>query len=193
MGTETGSDGLPRETEVKFRVSNRRALEEALLRLGAAPGASALERDLLLDDHSGSLRLRGVAVRIRETAGSALLTFKGPKEIRAGVRSRVELETEVGDARTIAAVLLEIGLEPVFRYEKVRTPWRFVAPARPLVVVDETPIGLFAEIEGNEEAIRELAAELGVGKAEFLEDSYAALYLAARGRDPSLPRDMVFR
>lgn len=189
----TGSDGLPRETEVKFRVADRDALERRLRRLGAVPGASALERDVLLDDRNESLRRRGAAVRIRETAGTAFLTFKGPKEVRAGVRSRVELETEVGDARTVAAFLAELGLQPVFRYEKRRTPWRFGDPARPLVVVDETPIGLFAEIEGDEEAIRGLASELGVGESEFLPDSYAALYFAARAEDPSLPGDMVFR
>lgn len=189
----TGSDGLPRETEVKFRVADRGALESKLRRLGGVPGPSALERDVLLDDPNGSLRRRGVAVRIRETAGTAFLTFKGPKEVRAGVRSRVELETEVGDARTVAALLAELGLQPVFRYEKRRTPWRFDEPERPLVVIDETPIGLFAEIEGDEDAIRELAADLGAGESEFLAESYAALYFAARDEDPSLPGDMVFR
>jgi adenylate cyclase class 2 len=183
---------LPRETEVKFRVADRQELEERLRRLGAAPGNAALERDVLLDDPSGSLRRQGRAVRIRETAGTAFLTYKGPKEVRAGVRSRVELETEVGDARMMAAFLHELGLEPVFRYEKRRTPWRFAEPSRPLVVVDETPIGLFAEIEGEERAIRTLAAELGVDEGEFLGESYAALYLAARSLDPSLPFDMVF-
>jgi adenylate cyclase, class 2 len=189
----TGHDELPRETEVKFRVADRDALEQRLRRVGAVPGASALERDVLLDDRDGSLRRRGSAVRIRKTAGTAFLTFKGPKEIRAGVRSRVELETEVGDAGVIAALLVELGLQPVFRYEKRRTPWRFGDPARPLVVIDETPIGLFAEIEGDEAAIRGLASELGVGESEFLPESYAALYLAARGQDSSLPLDMVFR
>jgi len=190
---KTGCGELPRETEVKFRVADRDALEQRLRRLGAVPGGSALERDVLLDDRDGSLQRRGSAIRIRETAGTALLTFKGPKEIRAGVRSRVELETEVGDAGMIAALLAELGLQPVFRYEKRRTPWRFGDPARPLVVIDETPIGLFAEIEGDEAAIRGLASELGVGESEFLPESYAALYLAARGQDPSLPLHMVFR
>ncbi len=189
---ETRGAGLPRETEVKFRVADRDALEQRLRSLTALPGPTALERDLLLDDRNGSLRLRGAAVRIRETAGTAFLTFKGPKEIRRGVRSRVELETKVGDARMLGAFLAELGLQPVFRYEKRRTPWRFGDPARPLVVIDETPIGLFAEIEGSESEIRGLASELGVEESEFLPESYAALYFAARGEDPSLPADMVF-
>lgn len=182
----------PRETEVKFRVADRGALEARLGLLGAAAGTAALERDLLLDSEERGLRGRGSAIRIRETAGKVYLTFKGPKEIRGGVRSRVEWETTVGEARTIEAILGELGLRPLFRYEKRRTPWRFSDPARPLVVVDETPIGLFAEIEGAEGAIRTLAAELGVDAGEFLPDSYAALYAAARSADPSLPPDMVF-
>ena len=190
---ETPSDPLPRETEVKFRVADRDALERRLRGLAAAPGPTALERDVLLDDRDRSLRKRGAAVRIRETAGTAFLTFKGPKEIRGGVRSRVELETEVKDPRMIAAFLAQLGLDPVFRYEKRRTPWRFGERGRPLVVIDETPIGLFAEIEGEESAIRKLAAELEVGEGDFLPESYAALYFAARSLDPALPFDMVFR
>lgn len=190
---KTGCGELPRETEVKFRVADRDALERRLRRLGAVQGVSALERDVLLDDRDGSLGRRGSAVRIRETAGTAFLTFKGPKEVRAGVRSRVELETEVGNADLIAAFLAELGLQPIFRYEKRRTPWRFGDPTRPLVVIDETPIGLFAEIEGDDASIRGLASELGVGESEFLSESYAVLYLAARGQDPSLPLHMVFR
>ena len=189
---ESLPEGPPRETEVKFRVADRGALEARLALLGAVSGAAALERDQLLDDDAFSLRARGSAIRIRQTAGTVYLTFKGPKEIRSGVRSRVEWETTIGDARTIRAILAELGLRARFRYEKRRTPWRFADPARPLVVVDETPIGLFAEIEGTEAEIRILAAELGVEPSEFLPDSYAALYAAARNEDPSLPPDMVF-
>ena len=79
-----------------------------------------------------------------------------------------------------------------FRYEKRRTPWRFGDPARPLVVVDETPLGLFAEIEGEAGAVRALAAELGVAEESFLRASYLGLWQAAREAEPDLPEDMVF-
>ncbi|MEO8056252.1 MAG: adenylate cyclase, partial [Acidobacteriota bacterium] len=65
-------------------------------------------------------------------------------------------------------------------------------PSRPVVVVDETPLGLFAEIEGTEAAVRATAVELGVAEADFIAESYIALWLAAREKDPSLPEDMVF-
>ncbi len=40
--------------------------------------------------------------------------------------------------------------------------------------------------------MRALAAELGVAEADFIAESYVALWLAARAKDPSLPEDMVF-
>ena len=61
-----------------------------------------------------------------------------------------------------------------------------------LVVVDETPLGLFAEIEGETRAIRALAAELGVAEESLLRASYFGLWQAARQADPELPEDMVF-
>ena len=74
------------------------------------------------------------------------------------------------------------------------TTWTFADPARPVVVVDETPLGLFAEIEGADAAVRALAAELGVAEADFIAESYVALYqLAERGKDPRYPRTWCFR
>ncbi len=184
---------LPRETEVKFAVPDRKALEERLEILGAIRGPSEPERNVLLDDRGGSLRSKGGVLRLRETGATAILTFKGAREIHSGVKTRVELETEVGDGQITLGLFRELGYFPAFRYEKRRATWRFSNPGRPLVVIDETPIGLFSEIEGEEKAIRALASELGVDESEFLERSYVELYLAARRKDPSLPQDMVFR
>jgi hypothetical protein len=41
--------------------------------------------------------------------------------------------------------------------------------------------------------VRALAKELGVAEADFIAESYVALWLTARGKDPSLPADMVFQ
>jgi hypothetical protein len=55
------------------------------------------------------------------------------------------------------------------------------------VVVDETPIGAFLEIEGEVEAIHAAAAALGFGPADYIRDSYAALFAASGGTG-----DMLF-
>jgi adenylate cyclase class 2 len=183
----------PREIETKFRVAERGRLEARLAALGARRGAAEDESNVLFDDAARSLAAAGCALRVREVDGRGLLTFKGPAEVAAGVKSRVEWESAVASPDAVSAVLAALGYRPSFRYEKRRATWIFADPARPVVVLDETPLGLFAEIEGPDAAVRALAVELGVAEAEFIGESYVALWLAARESDSSLPRDMVFR
>lgn len=182
----------PREIETKFRVRDRGALEDRLTGLGARPGPREDEKNILYDEPDSRLRAKGCALRLRTADERGILTFKGPPNIFEGIKSRLEWESEVESPRAVAAILESLGYRPWFRYEKVRTTWRFAHPARPVVVVDETPLGLFAEIEGPDAAVRALAAELGVAEADFIAESYIALWLSARERDPSLPEDMVF-
>jgi adenylate cyclase class 2 len=182
----------PREIETKFRVVDRRTLEERLNVLAAHPGPMEDETNVLYDDAAGRLRAEGCALRLRTVDDRSLLTFKGPPEVFAGIKSRLEWESKVESPRAVGAILAALGFSPSFRYEKRRATWRFADPARPLVVVDETPLGTFAEIEGPDAAVRSLARELGVAEADFIAESYVALWLAARERDPSLPEDMVF-
>jgi adenylate cyclase, class 2 len=181
----------PREIETKFRVLDRGRLEERLKALGARPGPREDETNVLYDD-AGRLRAEGCALRVRFVDGRGLLTFKGPPEVSGGIKSRIERESAVESPGAVASILEALGFSPSFRYEKRRTTWSFADPARPLVVVDETPMGLFAEIEGPDPAVRALAAELGVAEGDFIAESYIALWLAARAKDPSLPEDMVF-
>jgi adenylate cyclase, class 2 len=182
----------PLEIEAKLRVKDRGALEARLVELGAEAGPTEHETNELFDDEAATLRSRGGALRVRETDGRGLLTLKGRASVDRGVKSRVELESAVGAPDAVRAILSALGFTPRFFYEKRRTVWRFADPERPLVAVDETPIGLFAEIEGSESAVRALAAELGVAEEELLSESYVALYRAAREADPRLPADMRF-
>lgn len=186
------TDAGPTETEVKFRVADRGAFEARLTALGARSGPREDERNTLFDTPDRALVAKRQVLRIREIDGAGLLTFKGKPVFDRGVKSRLELETNVDAPGRLRAILEALGYEAVFRYDKRRTPFRFADPARPLVVVDETPIGLFAEIEGEEAAVRLLAGELGVAEGELLGSSYVALYREARAQDPGLPADMVF-
>ena len=185
-------DGAPIETEVKFRLSSRLPFEARLEALGARREGEERERNILFDDAGETLQARGCALRLRTTESGALLTFKGRAEFSGGVKSRLELESGVEAPGRIEALLGQLGYAPCFVYEKRRTTWRFPDAARPVVVVDETPLGLFAEVEGTHEAVRALAGELGVAEGAFIPESYAALWMKARETDPGLPHDMVF-
>jgi adenylate cyclase class 2 len=186
------ADDAPRETEVKFRLPDRAAFELRLLSLGAHCEGRERERNVLFDDVSGTLRRRGNALRLRTTEKGALLTYKGKASFAGGVKTRLELESGVDTPDRIAALLVEIGFAPRFTYDKRRTTWRLPDPEQPVVAVDETPLGLFAELEGDARAIRTLAESLGVPESAFLPESYVALWMKAREENPALPRDMVF-
>jgi adenylate cyclase, class 2 len=143
-----------------------------------------LEDNLMFDDADGRLVSGGCVLRLRRTPHGARLTWKGPRQVAHGVRSREEIELEVGDADAMQAVLRGLGLEPRFRYQKYREAWSHEGLE---IVVDETPIGCFLELEGEPEAIHRVAMALGYGRDDYVLDSYVALFVAGGGTG-----DMVF-
>jgi len=175
----------PRETEVKLRVVSAEAARQALRRIGAAPSRERhFEDNLLLDDEEGSLRARGTVLRLRRTPQGGVLTFKGPREIEGGVKSREERETAVDDGEETLAILGRLGYRPRFRYQKYRESWTHRGQE---IEVDETPIGVFLEIEGDRDGIHAVAGELGFSPSEYVNESYVGLFFAAGGQG-----DMVF-
>ena len=177
---------LPVESEIKLRVEGPEAARRAVAALGAAAAQPRhLEDNILYDDAARSLVASGRALRLRRAAGRSIVTFKGPREERAdGVKSRTEIETDVADGDAFDSVLRALGYAKVFRYQKYRESyrWRDVE-----IVVDETPIGTFLEIEGPVATIHEAARALGRSPQDYIADSYAALFFASGGVG-----DMVF-
>lgn len=177
--------GGPVEIEIKLRVAGPEAAREALARLGARLlRPRHFEDNLLLDDAAGSLRAAGSVLRLRRTEAGGTLTFKGARRVEQGLKSREEIETSVGDADALQAVLERLSLRPVFRYQKYREAYAWGGQE---IVVDETPMGTFLEIEGDAEGIHAAAAALGYGREAYVTESYVALFFAGGGTG-----DMVF-
>jgi adenylate cyclase class 2 len=59
-------------------------------------------------------------------------------------------------------------------------------------VVDETPIGNFAELEGSAEWIDRTAARLRVDPAEYMTLSYGRLFEQWREQHHSTAQDLTF-
>lgn len=176
----------PVETEVKIRVADAASARAAVVRIGARRIRDRhLESNVLFDFGDGRLREAGCVVRIRSAEGEGLVTYKGPKTVLEGVRSREEIETMVGDSSVMALFLERLGLVPTFRYEKYREVWEWNGQQ---IVIDETPIGVFVEIEGDTAGIRSSAKALGFCESEFIPDTYVGLFVAGGGKG-----DMVFR
>jgi adenylate cyclase, class 2 len=189
------------EVEVKLRVADRKALVRQLVRLKAKPaGPRTHEMNTLYDTPGGALSRRRQLLRIRierpanragkgrhqrATAPTALLTFKGPPRPHVSRGSsegrrykvREEHEVRVYDGKAMARTLEALGLRPWFRYEKYRSVYHLPGLAAVAVDLDETPIGVFIELEGDRAAIDRSAALLGFEPSEYITKSYGALYL----------------
>ena len=83
-----------------------------------------------------------------------------------------------------------LGFTPNFRYEKYRAEW---SDGRGHVVVDETPIGNFGEIEGPPRWIDRTARQLGIEPAQYLTANYIGLFFEWKRRNRSPAREMTFK
>ena len=177
------------EREVKLRFGSVEEARTAVTALGAAPlRCRRLQEDALLDDARESLRSRRCVLRVRVESGRSLLTFKGPVQ-PSPVKVREEIETVVGDGETMLRCLEQLGFAVWFRYQKYREEY---ALSDTIVAIDETPIGVFVEIEGDEHGIIEATRALGRQQVDFVLDSYRSLFIEHR-RARGLPTtDMLF-
>ena len=154
-----------------------------------------LECDQLFDLPSGALWQSDRILRLRRTSSAeagqhAVVTYKGCAS-RETYKSREEIEFDVSDPDAFTLVLERLGYHPGFRYEKYRT--KFKAYGEPgIITIDETPIGVYLELEGPQAWIDSTAARLGFPAARFLTASYAALYREHREQHPDAPRNMTF-
>jgi adenylate cyclase class 2 len=181
------------ETEVKFRVEDMRTLEERLLGLGfRAITPPTFERNTLYDTPERRLRERHSILRIRKYGDRWLLTHKrmpDDHDPAARHKRRVETETEVTDGDALGVVFCQLGYEPVFIYEKWRAEY---ADETGHCVLDETPIGAYAELEGPANWIDAVSARLGLDASSLITLSYGRLFEEWRKATGSTARDMTF-
>ena len=177
------------EREIKLRFGSVEEARQAVVATGATPLLGRrLQEDSLLDTDDEQLRRRRCVLRVRVENGKSRLTFKGPVEAGA-MKLREEIETVVGDGSILLRVLEELGLHVWFRYEKYREEF---AREDVIVALDETPVGIFVEIEGGEQGIAAMAEALGRTPADYIVDSYRGLFLQNREAFGLTGPDMVF-
>ena len=180
-----------RETEIKLRAANVSSARRLLRSDGFLVSKSRVfEANVVFDTEEAALRSSGRLLRIRKCRGESILTYKGPAEIERH-KSREELEVTVSIADQLATIFERLGFLPRFRYEKYRTELQR-PNERGVAMIDETPIGVYIELEGAPRWIDRTAARLGFAEKDYITDSYGRLYLewcARVGREPS---HMVF-
>ena len=184
------------ETEVKIRVPDGADAARALIERQGYPliDARTLECDQLFD-RDGELRRSGRILRLRKIGQRAIATYKGPAlsetETEQRYKQREEVEFDVSNADAFQRMLERLGYAPRFRYEKFRT--KFATPGEAGVIsIDETPIGVYLELEGTPAWIDRTAAQLGLSPKEYLTMSYGSVYQEYRRAHPNAPEDMIF-
>jgi adenylate cyclase class 2 len=180
-----------REVEIKLpapgAAAARRMLRSAGLRVSRP---RVFEKNTVFDTRNQALRKSARLLRVREVGKIAKLTYKGPPD-GGKHKSREELELDLSDARKIGAIFDRLAYHPVFRYEKFRTEFRQPGSSG-VATVDETPIGVYLELEGSPVWIDRTARKLGFEEKDYITASYARLYIdwcKARG---GAPTNMLF-
>ena len=173
----------PIEREIKLRYPT---CNEARLAVDGLEGSPLRDRrlqdDYLLDLPNGELQHQDCALRVRieksditnqSTYETTTVTFKGPP-LPDVMKVREELETTVGNGKLFLRILVKAGWNVWFRYQKYREEFK---RDDVVIAIDETPVGAFVELEGNELTIRSLASALGRTTDDYIIGSYRQLYV----------------
>ena len=182
------------EIELKFVVDDPIGFQAAIGKLDLSlKTPRTFEANTLFDTPDRQLRAKRQILRIREYGSKHVLTHKRlASENAADLRykTRIETETEIEDHQAMAEIFCQLGYCPAFRYEKFRTEWD--ARTGGHLVLDETPIGTWAELEGEPAWIESMLASLEVDSERCTVESYGALFLNWKARTGSSAENLTF-
>jgi adenylate cyclase class 2 len=188
------------EIELKFPVADPQALQSRLPNLGfhlVTP--RTYEHNTLFDTPTRDLRAKRQILRLREYGGVHTLTHKRIDDSASSdisrYKIRIETETTVSDPHALAEIFRQIGYTPAFIYEKYRTEYSIFDAATnttPHLVLDETPIGTYVELEGPTDWIDRTLTQLNVDLSTCITDSYGKLFLDWKQRTGSPAEHLTF-
>ncbi len=186
----------PHEIEVKLRFDSLDALARVGITLEIET-ARHFEDNWLLDSPDCHLGERAAVLRVRSAAGGGAITYKERADgvaVASRFKKRVEIETAIGDPESAMAVFERLGYRKWFRYQKYRTVYRAKLPdgSELHVMFDETPLGPFVELEGEEDVIARAVELLGVTPEEYVLESYIAIQAEHCRRRGKPLGDMIF-
>ncbi len=164
------------ETEIKLRLADASSGKRKLRQAGFhVSKRRVLETNVLFDTADGRLRRDKKIVRLRRCGSKWLATFKGPGGKGDRYKVREEVETGLADGAALERILVEAGLRASYFYEKYRTEYRRPGE-RGCAMLDETPAGVFLELEGSPGWIDRTARRMGYGPSEYITESYATIW-----------------
>jgi adenylate cyclase, class 2 len=179
-----------REVEVKLGFDTADRAVSAIMSLGAElVSARAFEDNVLYDRDVDSLFPAGKMLRLRRFRGRSIVTYKEPVPGEHAHKVRAEAEIVIDDPAELERIVRGLGFRPVYRYQKYRTCFRL---GDLQLMVDETPIGCFVELEGPPEAIDRAALALGRSPGDYIVETYHEIQERIARERGIEPGDLVF-
>lgn len=181
------------EIELKFCVADVRALRSAADGLGfRLVTERTFESNTLYDTADRQLRGRRQILRLRKYGARSTVTHKrqadgGDGDLR--YKTRIETESLIEDVDALAEMFTQLGYGPVFRYEKFRTELEMDEGH---LVLDETPIGVWAELEGPPAWIDTMLEQLDIATELRSTESYGKLFLRWKAETGSPAENLTF-
>jgi predicted adenylyl cyclase CyaB len=176
------------EREIKFRSDDLAKLRERLSELEAERVGPAAFEDNWILDRAGELLGQGRILRVRTDGTRSHLTLKGPMHMEGKLKVREEHEIVIESADEACALFEKLGYIIVRRYQKVREEWQLGGVT---IALDHTPIGDFAEFEGD--GAETVAKRCGFDPEKGEARSYLRLYEDFLKQHPDAPPEMTFR
>jgi adenylate cyclase, class 2 len=173
------------EVELKVKIPSLGPVREQLKRNNAQSCGKVHEHDVYYNAPHRDFGITDEAVRVRYTDNHAVVTYKGPKIKKFGLKAREELNFAVESGETFEKMLDRLGFSKTLEVNKWRETYK-VGTA--LVSLDQVDgLGTFAEIEVITEnetdnptaRIEKIAQAIGVVGEPILE-SYLEMLLAMK-------------
>jgi adenylate cyclase class 2 len=175
------------EIEIKIRVADVKAFKLKIIKNGfACIKPRYFENNIVLDTPNFQLKQQNYLLRLRSESGKNILTLKRPVLASKNEKYKIreELELEVEDFSKAHSLFTFLGYQIVFRYQKFRE----VFYNKDLyIMIDETPIGIFIELEGEPSCIDKFAKSMNIPKTNYITANYLTLF-----RQLHSDGDMIF-
>ena len=168
--------GVSIEIEKKYRLTKKQR-GEVLLRLpkiGAERKGEEFEENTLYTGEALEMGRSVLRLRRIDKRSSAILTYKERFPVSSDIKQQREDETRVDDPDAMELILEALGFTPGLIYEKRRETWTL---GKTEIVIDELPFGLFMEIEGAEQDIRDIESKLAIKRLRTEPATYPQLAL----------------
>jgi adenylate cyclase class 2 len=173
------------EIELKVQVDALGPVREQLNKRNAQFSGRIHEHDIYYNAPHRDFGTTDEALRVRYTNDHAVITYKGAKRAKYGLKAREELNTAVESGEVFEQILVRLGFVKTAEVNKWRENYRLGNAAISLDSVDE--LGTFVEIEVMTDLngpdatnqITALAKEMGIVGEPILA-SYLELLLSKR-------------